>query len=955
MAVESGRVWMRRLLWTGVIALANVSSGSVSAAQVGSVARSDDSPAAPLVSVDMRNAPLPAILREIADQAGWVVMFNGAVVSPTMRGSLTVHSVPATVAFEHALRGTGLVANVRAEGSVTIVRAPVSTGGVITGRVIDGNTGKPLRDVYVTLDRSSSGVLTDESGGFRMANISAGEHVVHARRLGYGKSTVSVTVEDDQTVTADLTVRPTANMLGQVVVTGTVVATELKAIPNTITIITAKDIEERGITHLEQLFRGDVPGLFVQNGGSGSLMSNEVTMFSRGTTSLNQYNPSNFHFDAFTNPIKIYVDGVELANARYLTQLDPKNIERVEILTGPQASTIYGSNAINGVMQVFTKRGSTPQPQLTIDFLNGWVENNFRPTKTPQRDYSARISGAQGRISYNAGTSWTYMGPWAATKTSRLDASGGARWELSALGRPVTVDVTMRHDQSKADMFGRSDASMTNLIESGWYSITSAPGRAGPTTSNLTGLTQGVTLNFIPMHWWSHTIEVGQDFSTQEYRQNAAAFTSTSDTGLFISQNQFDRTSVRYTTTVQVPMTSIAQATVTVGGDGSKDHSSSFYSSGSSIRGYLQNVGASRDYGHNTGGFVQGQLGFVDHLFFTYGLRAEWNPNYGADAQPNLAPRYGIAYTQELGGVTAKLRGSYGRSTRPPSRGDRAARHASDAFGSSWTALSGYYDPFDSHEANVDLSPEHQQGGEGGLELYLGSQGSLAITRYNQTVDGLIYELKVDSVRSRTVCFNVPGCQASSTDLAGYGYQYQTEHLNVGSIRNQGWELRGSFPLGPFTTHGTYSWTKSRVLGITPKYRSLIQQTHDPRFNPGATFMYLAEHTWALGTAYARGATTVRLDVNGVGSLQNNMNELYVMHLYSLIRLQQNILNNSPQLYAINPGYATGSLSVIQRLTPRIDGSLHVENLANHYQNDFIALDATMGRQVKAGFTIRTQ
>src|SRR5262249_52882271 len=139
--------------------------------------------------------------------------------------------------------------------------------------------------------------------------------------------------------------------------------------------------------------------------------------------------------------------------------------------------------------------------------------------------------------------------------------------------------------------------------------------------------------------------------------------------------------------------------------------------------------------------------------------------------------------------------------------------------------------------ANPELVPEHQQGGEGGLELYLGTHGSLVVTRYNQTVDGLIAQPVVDSVRSLVPC-PIGQCEASSSsrDANGYGYWRQYESLNMGSIRNQGWELQASANLGPLTTRGTYSWTKSRTIGVNPKYRAFF--ANQPQYTPGATFQY---------------------------------------------------------------------------------------------------------------------
>src|SRR5690606_22003959 len=132
-------------------------------------------------------------------------------------------------------------------------------------------------------------------------------------------------------------------------------------------VINAADIERRGITRIDQLFRGEVPGLLAMeegmlaynstitevHGARSSLQANTA-----GTSSVKMYSRGASSLDGGPNPIKVYVDGVELLDASYLGAIDPGSIERIEIITGPQAATIYGSGALGGVMQIFTKKGA---------------------------------------------------------------------------------------------------------------------------------------------------------------------------------------------------------------------------------------------------------------------------------------------------------------------------------------------------------------------------------------------------------------------------------------------------------------------------------------------------------------------------------------------------------------------------------------------------------------------
>jgi outer membrane receptor protein involved in Fe transport len=326
-------------------------------------------------------------------------------------------------------------------------------------------------------------------------------------------------------------------------------------------------------------------------------------------------------------------------------------------------------------------------------------------------------------------------------------------------------------------------------------------------------------------------------------------------------------------------------------------------------------------------------------------MRAEWNPNYGDQARV-LPGRYGLSYTHDVGPVSAKLRASYGRSTRPPDNGLKLAVRQTDR---SAVAQFGSYD----HQlANPELEPEYQQGGEGGVELYFGQTGSLIVTRYNQTVDNLILGVSyVDSVRGLLPGNKYGECSSSFVDAEGYCYKQQQQNLNVGSIRNQGWELQGSLNTGPFATHGTYSWTKSRILGITPRYRSLLMNI---AFEPGRPMDLAPEHSWAVNTTYTRRLSMVSLSVNGTGMLFKQRDDLALLADENLRFPNYQPRMGLPSGYrSVGDGYATADLNAMHQLTRSISLVLQVQNLTDYYANDYDARFSAIGRQSRLGFRWR--
>jgi outer membrane receptor protein involved in Fe transport len=927
------------------------------------------------VTMNVEHVSRKRALDAAAASAGVVIQYRVQVID-AYPSTVTVRAEnrPLRDVLDQVLEGTTLsVVRVKGAPWFAVVEtsdvAPQQGTGSIVGTITNRQTKQPMNGVVVVLDSGRTS-RSGTAGMYRFANVQAGPHRVKVRFVGYAKQSKPITIGNNETVTVDFALEQNLNTLAQVVVTGTVMPTKLKAVPNAITVITAKQIEERGITRIDQLFRGDVPGVFSLNSGSGAGLDN-VIMFSRGATALERMSAGTGNG---TNPIKTYVDGIEMADPQYLSQIDPRNIERIEILTGPQASTIYGSNALNGVMQIFTKRGTTPRPQIALSLLSGWVENNFRRARTPQHDAVISVSGVEGRISYNAGGSWNRTGAWTPAKqTARVNAFGGARFLFPTTRGPITADLTFRQSTTTNERRGSQEQAVAAYRETGWWYPVSAFGLADNQTSKLTGQTLGATLSYAPTTWWSHEARIGRDAEDVEDRQNTLHNWFRGDTALRLQQTHAERRSLSYTTTARVPLTTIARGTVTLGVDAWQNMSTlllaqPFLLTGSLTGSYPPFV--SRQPGHNTGGFVQSQIDMWDHLFLTYGLRAEWNPTFGAEAQPNYAPRYGMSYVTDIntpwGALTAKLRASYGRSTRPPSADAKRAIAENDPN------LTSVYGSYDNRMANPTLGPEHQQGGEGGVELYFGSRFSVVVTRYNQTVDGLIASIPgVDSVRSlqanpsflgltcaQIMQFNVPQW-CSSQDAAGHWYAAVGQNINAASIRNQGWELQSSITTGPITTHGTYSWTKSRTIGITPEFLARFSSLlhYVPQYRRGATYQLLPEHTWAATTTYARAKTTVSFNVAGVGRFRIYDDNFYARNLDGGIRLnqnRQNISDNLVQNYvSMTPGYALMDITASHRVTESIEGVVQLQNIANRYSNDITARQAAIGRQTKIGLRIR--
>ncbi len=240
--------------------------------------------------------------------------------------------------------------------------AQAQATGTLVGTVRDAASQRPLEAVQVYIGGTGIGALTNAAGRFLLLNVPAGEHTLVAELVGYRSGAQTVTVGAGQSVVADFALEQTAIALDQIVVTGAGVATEKRKLGNTIATLDASTLDNAPIADFSQMIAGREPG--VVSLPSSGYTGEGARIRIRGSASLSQLN----------EPI-IYIDGIRVdrssvggsgqGNASRLDDIPPESIERVEILKGAAAATLYGTEASNGVIQVFTKRGRSGAPQFT--------------------------------------------------------------------------------------------------------------------------------------------------------------------------------------------------------------------------------------------------------------------------------------------------------------------------------------------------------------------------------------------------------------------------------------------------------------------------------------------------------------------------------------------------------------------------------------------------------------
>lgn len=259
--------------------------------------------------------------------------------------------------------------------STRIAGAPIRVQsrqeGALTGMVQEASTLEPLSAVQVSIPELGRGVLTSGNGRFSFDEIPAGTYTVRAERIGYQVAEISVEVQSGATANVELRLRTEALRLDQVVVTGTGRETRTREMGTSVGQVDASDFRHAPVRSTEDILMGREAGVTVElRSGQPGAMS-QITL--RGPTSV----------DAYRNQPLIYVDGVRLyshgirgaQNARQgvhaLQSIPAQDIERIEVVRGAAASTLYGSEAAGGVIQIFTKQGASGDAVWEVDLGAG--------------------------------------------------------------------------------------------------------------------------------------------------------------------------------------------------------------------------------------------------------------------------------------------------------------------------------------------------------------------------------------------------------------------------------------------------------------------------------------------------------------------------------------------------------------------------------------------------------
>jgi outer membrane cobalamin receptor len=223
--------------------------------------------------------------------------------------------------------------------------------GSVFGRVLGGTENATLANALVAIPGTTLRVLSGDEGWFFLTGLPAGVHEVSVELPGFALALDTVEIRADSALHLDFHLQPDPVLLDELVVSADAQKDGAMAHRR---IITREDIDRRQASTVTQLLQGLVPGV-TQTSTSGDVgAASQIRI--RGVRSLRD------------SPPLFVVDGVRVGSSRlsgpvgtegvltFLDNINPEDIQRIEILYAAEATTLFGTDAVGGAILIYTKR-----------------------------------------------------------------------------------------------------------------------------------------------------------------------------------------------------------------------------------------------------------------------------------------------------------------------------------------------------------------------------------------------------------------------------------------------------------------------------------------------------------------------------------------------------------------------------------------------------------------------
>ncbi len=453
--------------------------------------------------------------------------------------------------------------------------------------------------------------------------------------------------------------------LGPIVISATRTATPSNEIASSVTVIDRAAIENSGETHVVNLLR-NVPGVAIaQAGGPGQ----QSSIFMRGSNS---------------NHVLVLIDGVEISDPSNPTgQVDfahllVDDIERIEVVRGPQ-STLFGSDAIGGVIQIFTRR----------DHAGGSLSGGIGSFDTHR--FNARVGAHGQRGAFGMSLGLVDSAGISAANEKRGNGEEADAYQNANLSIHGTYQPSLHWDIGADLRLQQTEAEIDNFFAS--FPPPSPFVADDPDAESDTDQVFGR----LHAEWQSASGRWTQRWQLSHSAHERHNRNGPQGSNPFSSESDFEGRKLKFEWRHEVLATEAQRLSFGLETENEE----------------MQSSGVDNESARTNAAYLQDQIRFSDRLFATVGLRYDDHERFGSETTWRLAPAWIIVPDG------TRLRASYGTGFKAPT--------LSQAFES--------FPPF--YFANPDLQPETSKGWDVGIEQPFNG-GRFELTYYRNDIDNLI-------------------------------------------------------------------------------------------------------------------------------------------------------------------------------------------------------------------------
>jgi TonB-linked SusC/RagA family outer membrane protein len=280
--------------------------------------------------------------------------------------------------------------------AATVLSAPpdaAAQNGGISGRVTDQTTGTGLEAARIILTGTTRIETSNRDGQYAFRGVPAGTYQLRVLRVGYRPEVQTATVAEAATATLDFAMTPAPVQLDELVTTATGEQRKLEIANAVSTIDVAAVAKLQPITEFTNLISGRAAGVQVLKSGGTTGSGTRIRI--RGSNSVSLSNEPLYYIDGIrsesaslstTLDIGGFGSGIGAGPSR-INDLNPDDIDNIEIVKGPAAATLYGIQASNGVVRITTKHGAPGPARWNLFSEVGAVrDNNTYPLNYNGRD-----------------------------------------------------------------------------------------------------------------------------------------------------------------------------------------------------------------------------------------------------------------------------------------------------------------------------------------------------------------------------------------------------------------------------------------------------------------------------------------------------------------------------------------------------------------------------------------